>query len=256
MSETRATGGAPIAQLPPGGITPVFNEITILLALSPVRPAPSATLDSLDVPSETLVMRNVIDRDTGIVQPTIFHRSDTFVDANSGVRTQILSLAADSGIAESRLLGGELSVHVRPPLAPPEAAMAGLPATALERLHLPAAIPIPTEPSVGKIEALSPGRDFPARVIIPVHYSFLVTRDVGPWAASRSASRSVAAREPHVMKAIVNTVPPDPETPVRAEEWTLVDESGLLSLWIKVEAFRFLGIGDWDHRERLYYRAR
>jgi hypothetical protein len=255
MSDVHGSGSR-MERLPPGGLTPVFNEITILLAISPDRPVPDATLDTLDCPAEKLVMRNVIDKDTGIVQPTIFHRSETFVDANTGVRTQILALAADLVNAPSKLLGGELSVHVRPPMETPAAAAAGFPAASVANLHMPHFAPVPAQASVGKIEALSPAQDFPARVVIPVYYSFVVTGHTGPWAASRMTSRSVVAKEPHIMKAVVNSVPPDPEVCVHADEWGLVEESGLLSLWIKVECFRFLGMGDWEHKERLSYKGR
>ena len=238
----------------PGGLTPVFNEITILLAFSPDRPAPDDTRDDISGPSETLVMKNPIDDETGIVQPTIFLRTDPFDDPNTGATTEGLSLAADNALTESELLGGGLAVHVRPPVTDiPEATRTGLISDAFEALQFPQNVQLPERRSLGRIQALSPRADFPARVSIPVYYTF-ETGGLDGDLATKADNFSVVAKEPHYMEAVVNSIPPDPETPIRAREWTLVDEGSIFKLWIKVEAFRFLGIGDWEHRERLTYR--
>ena len=240
-------------EFPPGGLTPVFNEVTILLAISPDRPAPEAGIDDIYGPTERVVMQNQIDETTGLVLPTIFSRSETFGDQNTGLRTQLLTIAVDSGITTSRIFGGELTMYVRPPFETPTAARAGLPPEALEASQVPWDAVVPSKPSVGSIQALSPGSDFPARISIPVYYSFVSGGRDGKL-ANKATNFSVEAKEPHIMEGVVTSVPPDPETCIGAKEWNLIEESGFLKLWIKVECFRFLGIGDWEHKERLTYR--
>jgi hypothetical protein len=245
-------------EFPPGGLTPVFNEISVLFALSPSRPAPEQSIDDIDGPTERVLMQNVIDRETGVVQPTIFVRSDTFRDTNSGRLTQVLSLAADSAITTSVLFGGELAVHVRGPGELPAEARRELPKEAEEALHVapyggPAATP--RTRSIGKIESVSPKSSFPARVAIPVHYSFISGGADGKL-ETVSDNFTAVAKEPHLMEAVVNSIPPDPDTVLSAREWNLVDESAFLKLWIRVEGFRFLGIGDWEHTKRLTYEGK
>src|ERR1039458_4885499 len=94
------------SEFPAGGVTPVFNEIEAILTVCPQRPDANARFDDLTGPKERVLMKNVID-DSGIVQPTIFVRSPTFVDPQTGLRTQVLSLAACSGVGQSMLLGGD-----------------------------------------------------------------------------------------------------------------------------------------------------
>lgn len=88
------------SKFPAGGLTPVFNEITGFLTMSPKRPKADARFEDLPGPKERMLMRNVID-ESGIVQPTVFVRSDTFKDPHSGLNTQVLSLAVCSGVAKS-----------------------------------------------------------------------------------------------------------------------------------------------------------
>lgn len=250
---------APAARrFPPGGITPVFNEITALLTLSPTRPDPATPFDELPGVKDRVVMRNVVD-DSGIVRPTVFLRSDTFADPASGLRTQVLALAACSGVGSSALLGGEVAVHVRNAAELPELAAEEVPAAAVRALDAPLAggrAATPREYSVGRIQAVSPKSDFPARVTIPVYYSLVLGVREGAL-KHVSENVSIAAREPHYMEATVDSVPPDPETPLRGREWDLVAEAdGFLRLWVRIEAFRFLGLGDFEHRERIPYKAR
>lgn len=253
-----AEGFPPMKEFPPGGITPVFNEITILLAVAPERPSPEMGLSDVEGPAERLLMQNVIDERTGIVQPTIFIRSDTFADPISGLPTQVLSLAADPALSRSKLLGGELSVHVRAPRSLPEAVKAGFLEFTEERWFAPpvgGVAETPKQVSVGKIQSLSHANPFPARIEIPVYYSFILKSGNGAiW--SPSNTRSSPAREPHLMEGIVNSIPPDRDTCLKAREWNLVDESAFLRLWIRVECFRFLGLGDWSHTTRLTYRSK
>jgi hypothetical protein len=91
---------------PPGGVSPVFNEITAMLTMSPARPDPSIPFDQLTGPKDRILKKNVID-ESGIVLPTIFVRSETFKDPNTQMTSQVLSLAACSAIGTSRLSGGE-----------------------------------------------------------------------------------------------------------------------------------------------------
>ncbi len=239
-----------IANFPPGGFTPVFNEVTILLAISPDRPAPDAGCDQIFGPCERVVMKNKFE--AGIVQPTIFLRSDTVTDPNTGLKTQVLSLGVDSGIVTSKLFGGELTMYVRALLDMPEAAKAGLPLVAVETFRVPEDAVVPEKYSIGKIQAVSTQRDFPALVEIPVHYSFISGGRDGKL-LTKSDNYSAEAKEPHIMQAVVKSIPPDPEVCVRANEWNLVDESPFLKLWIRVECFRFLGRGDYLHKERISY---
>lgn len=242
---------------PAGGITPVFNEVSILLALSPTRPDPDAGLEDIDGFAERVLMQAPKNEATGIVEPTIFYRSDTYDDPVTGLRTQTLMLLADPPETYSKIFGGQLGMNVRPP-SDVQAALAGASPEVVEAngskvgpRHPFAAMP--TQYSIGKIQALQPDSDFPARVFMPVYYAFVSGGTDGNL-RNHSTNFSVQAREPHSMEAVVNSVPPDPNTPVRAKEWNLVDESTYLKLWIKVEAFRFLAIGDWEHKERLTFR--
>ncbi len=243
---------------PPGGITPVFNEVTILLAISPKRPEIGHGSDEIGKYGvcERVVMKNPIDEKTGIVQPTVFYRGDTFVDPNTGLRTQPLLLVQDRGRAVSKIFGGELGMNVKPPfeISPK---MTGFPAEMVEimrtqTVEFPHAT-IPREVSVGRIQALQPHSDFPARVFIPVYYAFVSGGSDGKLATAAD-NFSIEAKEPHSMTAVVVSVPPDPHICVSATEWNLIDDSAYLKLWVKVECFRFLGIGDWETKKRYTYR--
>lgn len=225
---------------PPGGYTPVFNEITIFIALAPTRPAPRTTCDGFRGACEKLLMQNPIS-ESGIVQPTIFYRGNTVRDPNTGLFSQVLWLAKDAGLAQSSLLGGELRVAVRPPDA---ATLRGLPIAAVRSLRADLPRVQPMRLSRGKIESLSRDRPFPAKVQVPVYYSFSV------------GDKSIAAVEPHHLEAQVNSIPPDPRTCIHSDTWNLVQDSGLVRMWIRVDCFRFLGKGDFEHRERLSYSAR
>jgi len=260
MSAARPPGAQPTEQqdsFPAGGITPVFNEVTILLALSPNRPAPTDGLEEVERYGicERVLMQAPIDEKTGIVEPTLFYRSDTLVDPTTGLRTQLLTLMIDPPITVSKIFGGELGMNVRPPRDIRELDVAGFPREALDAIqigrHRHAAMP--TQPSVGRIQALQPGADFPARVEIPVYYAFVSGGQDGKLATAAD-NFSIVAKEPHSMEAVVTSIPPDPDTPVAAKDWNLVDDSTYLKLWVKVEAFRFLAIGNWQQTERLTYR--
>jgi hypothetical protein len=245
-------------RFPPGGITPVFNEVTILLAVCPNRPAPEEGLEEVQkyAVCERLLMQAPIDRDTGMVKPTLFHRSDTFVDPNTGLRTQLLMLLLDPPNTVSKIFGGELGMNVRPPLNGISNEMfRGFPQEALDAFRTPMhhLAVVPAKPSIGKIQALQPDSDFPARVSIPVYYAF-VSGGLDGKLSTTADNFSIEAKEPHSMEAVVMSVPPDPDTCVSASEWNLVDDSAYLKIWVKVECFRFLSIGDWNHRERLTYR--
>lgn len=243
-------------RFPQGGITPVFNEVTILLALSPTRPAPDEGLEEVQRYGvcERVLMKAPIDKTTGIVHPTIFHRSETFGDPNTGLRTQLLVLLDDPPTTVSKIFGGELGMSVRPPNEIRPDAMAGFPLAATEALRLrhPHAA-VPTKHSIGKIQALQPDRDFPARVTIPVYYAF-VSGGADGKLETTADNFSMEAKESHSMEAVVMSIPPDPETCVSATEWNMVDDTTYLKLWVKVECFRFLSRGDWNHKERLTYR--
>ena len=247
-----------MSEFVPGGITPIFNEVTILLAIAPRRPAPNDGLAEVQKYGigEKCLMQAPIDKHTGIVQPTLFYRSETFPDPNTGLRTQLLTLVADPPTTISKIFGGELGMNVLPPKGLRDVNLADFTPQALDAapvgLHPHAAIPV--TPSVGRIQALQHSSDFPARVSIPVYYAF-VSGGVDGKLETTADNFSMVAREPHSMEAVVNSIPPDPETPVRANEWNLVDDtSPYLKLWVKVEAFRFLSIGDWSHKQRLTYR--
>lgn len=240
-----------------GGITPVFNEISVLLALSPARPAADKRFEDLAGPKDRVLMRNVID-ETGIVQPTVFIRSNTFAEPHTGLSTQVLALAVCSAVGTSQLLGGELSVHVKNAAAVPGLAPPDLPPGALSTLEMPLVggrAVTPQQPSIGKIQALSQRREFPARVTIPVYYTYILGIRDGKL-ANYSDTVSIEGREPHFMEAVVASVPPDPETVLRGREWDLVtDAGGFLKLWTRVEYFRFLGLGDWSHKQRVTYKG-
>jgi hypothetical protein len=66
--------------------------------------------------------------------------------------------------------------------------------------------------------------------------------------STRADNVSIEAAESHLVEAIVNSVPP--ERCISAKEWNLIHDTGLLRLWIKVDCFRFLGFGDWEHHKR------
>jgi hypothetical protein len=251
-------GGVGIPQItfPPGGVTPVFNEINALLTMSPLRPDPAARFEDLTGPKERVRMKNVID-DDGIVQPSIFVRSPTFTDPQTGLKAQILGLAVCSGVAHSALLGGEVAVHVKNVGTMPGMTPEGLPPSALALLDRPligGRAVTPREASLGKIQSISPQRDFPARVTILVHYTFILGVRDGKL-ANVSDTVSVEGQEPHFMEATVNSIPPDPETPLVGRGWDLVtDSGGFLKAWTRIESFRFLGPGDWEHRLRVDYK--
>lgn len=239
---------------PEGGFTPVFNEIEALLTISPQRPDPNARFEDLTGPKERVLMKNVID-ESGTVQPSVFVRSDTFVEPQSGLKTQVLSLAACSGVATSRLLGGEVAVHVKNASLLPE--IAGTQPTPpgfrlmSERPLIGGRAVTPREASIGKIQSVSPRADFPARVSILVFYSFILGVREGRL-ANVSDTVSVEGIEPHLMEATVNSIPPDPDTPLTGRGWDLVTEAGgFLKVWTRIDAFRFLGRGDWEHRSRV-----
>jgi hypothetical protein len=238
-------------RIPPGGFTPVFNEISILLTISPTRPSETA-LERLAGRSERLLMQNVIDAQTGIVVPSVFLRGDPRKNAQ-GRSVQALTLAADPAFtADSKLFGGELTVFVRTPTrfhraAPPEVLR-------FYRAQPPQKF-VPTNESTGTIEALSSEKDFPARVTVPVYYTFMSGGRDGKLSTGDD-NEFFRAREPHVMEATVNSVPPDPETVIRSRRWTLIDETAQGRRWIFVEGFRFLGTGDYEHRERMKYTPR
>jgi hypothetical protein len=78
---------------------------------------------------------------------------------------------------------------------------------------------------VGKIQAMSPDSDFPARVTIPVYYSLVLGVRDGKL-ANVSENVSVEGKEPHFMEAVVNSIPPDPETVLQGREWDLVTDAG------------------------------
>ena len=140
---------------PPGGITPVFNEITALITLASQRPKPMTSFEDLAGPKERLLMQNVVD-DTGVVQPTVFVRSASFAEPSTGLSTQVLSLAACSGVSKSQLLGGEVAVHVRNIANAPGMAPIELPPGAQGLLDLPLAggrAVTPRQFSIGKIQA-------------------------------------------------------------------------------------------------------
>ena len=239
--------------IPPGGPTPVFNEIRILLAAAPARPgAEAARCEDVQGFCEAVVMRNVIDSATGTVIPTLFVRGQPVVSPTTGRKSQSLSLEKDSGIAESRLFGGELTVSVRS--SGLEAAR-GLPALARQTLRPLANTPIPRRLSRGRIESLSRESDFPARVSIPVYYTFTSGGRDGRLATAAD-NMSVVAAEPHIMEAEVMSVPPDPQTCVKSDKWNLVEASALTRIWIRVDCFRFLGIADYEHKERPTYQPR
>lgn len=240
-----------------GGITPVFNEISVLLAISPVRPAADKRFEDLSGPKDRVLMRNVID-ETGIVQPTVFIRSNTFAEPHSGLSTQVLALAACSAVGTSQLLGGELSVHVKNAAVEVGMGATDLPPGALQALDMPLVggrAVTPRQASIGKIQALSQRNAFPARVTIPVYYTYILgTRDGK--LANFSDTVSIEGQEPHFMEAVVDSVPPDPETVLRGREWDLVTNAGgFLKLWTRVEYFRFLGLGDWNHKQRVTYKG-
>jgi len=241
----------------PGGITPVFNEVTILLAICPNRPAPEDGLEEVQKYGicERVLMQAPIDKETGIVHPTIFYRGEAFVDPNTGLRTQLLTLVDDPPNTVSKIFGGELGMNVRPPMDIPTAAKSGLPREASESMQMIRYRhgAVPRRPSIGRIQALQPDSDFPARVSIPVYYAF-VSGGADGKLATTADNFSIEAKEPHSMEAVVTSIPPDPETCVSATEWNLVDDSTYLKLWVKVECVRFLSIGDWEHKQRLTYR--
>jgi hypothetical protein len=242
-------------RFPAGGLTPVFNEITGLLTLSPSRPKPDQRFEDLRGPKERLLMRNVID-ESGVVQPTVFVRSDTFAEPHSGLSTQVLALAACSGVGTSQLLGGEVAVHVRSVADAPGILPHGLPPAALRISNMPLAggrAVTPHDHSIGRIQALSRASDFPARVTIPVFYSLILgTRDGS--LAHVSENVSIEGKEPHFMEAVVKSIPPDPETQLVGREWDLVTEAGqFLRLWVKIE-FRFLGLAEGVQTRRLIFK--
>jgi hypothetical protein len=155
----------------------------------------------------------------------------------------------------SKIFGGELGMNVLPQKTIRDSNIAGFSPLALDALSV-ALYPhaaVPDVPSVGIIQSLQPDTPFPARVLIPVYYAFV---SGGPDGRLDTASDnfSIVAKEPHSMEAVVNSIPPDPHTPVCAKEWNLVDESAYLKLWVKVETFRFLAIGNMNSKERLTYR--
>lgn len=244
-------------EFPAGGFTPVFNEIEALLTISPRRPDPNARFEDLTGPKERVLMKNVID-DSGTVQPSVFVRSDTFMEPQSRLKTQVLSLAACSGVATSALLGGEVAVHVKnasslPEIAPTQRMPAGFRFVS-DRPLIGGRAVTPREPSVGTIQSVSPHSDFPARVSILVFYSFILGVRDGRL-SNASDTVSVEGLEPHLMEATVNSIPPDPETPLKGRGWDLVtDAGGFLKVWTRIDAFRFLGLGDWEHRSRVERR--
>lgn len=241
---------------PPGGNTPVFNEMSALLAISPTRPNPEAAFEDLTGPKERLFMQNVIDSN-GFVQPSVFVRSDTFTEPHSGLHTQVLRLAVCSGIGKSALLGGEVAVHVKSTSDLPEMRPADLPPGALHVLDMPligGRATTPVQHSMGKIQAVSPESPFPAKVTIDVYYTFVLgTRDGK--LANISDNVSVVGEEPHHMEAMVDSIPPSVAVPLVARDWDLLTgRDNFLKLWIKMENFRFLGPGDWQHKQRMTYR--
>jgi hypothetical protein len=243
-------------KFPQGGNTPVFSEMSALLAIAPRRPDPNAAFEDLTGPKERLFMQNVIDQ-SGIVQPSIFVRSDTFSEPHSGLDTQVLGLAVCSGVGSSALLGGDVAVHVKSTSDLPGMTPADLPPGALQVLDMPLiggrAI-TPKQHSLGKIQALSPESPFPARVTIQVYYTFVLgTRDGK--LSNVSDNISVEGQEPHYMEAVVTSIPPDANTSLQGREWDLLTGGdNFLKLWIKMEYFRFLGTGDWQHAQRLTFR--
>ena len=131
-----------------------------------------------------------------------------------------------------------------------------LPPGALHALDMPLAggrAVTPKQASVGKIQALSPDKDFPARVTIPVYYSLVLGVRDGKL-AHVSENVSVEGKEPHFMEAVVDSIPPDPHTVLRGREWDLVTDR-FVKLWVKIESFRFLGLADWTHRERVEFKG-
>lgn len=246
-----------MADVMDGGITPVFNEVSILLAICPSRPAPDATLEDVQkyAVAERCLMKAPIDPHTRHVKPTIFHRSATFDDPSTGLKTQLLTLAVDAPTTVSRIFGGELGMNVLPPKRLRDLGIAGFTGEAVDAAPagLYAHAALPASPSVGRIAALQPDKFFPARVSIPVHYAFVSGGPDGKLETTAD-NFSIEAKEPHSMEAVVTSIPPDPHTPVCAKEWNLVDESTYLKLWIKVEAFRFLALATENRTERLTYR--
>jgi hypothetical protein len=242
-------------RFPPGGLTPVFNEITGFLTLAPKRPAPNQKFEDLKGPKERLLMRNVID-DSGVVQPTVFVRSETFAEPQTGLHTQVLGLAVCSGVGTSQLLGGDVAVHVRNVADSPSVFPHGLPPDALGVTNMPligGRVVTPRQHSIGKVQAMSRDNDFPARVTIPVFYSLVLGTHEGSL-AHVSENVSIEGKEPHFMEAVVKSIPPDPETLLKGREWDLVTEAGeFLKLWVKIE-FRFLALVDKLHKRRLMFK--
>ena len=86
-----------------------------------------------------------------------------------------------------------------------------------------------------------------------MYYSLILGTGEGGL-SSVSENVSIEGKEPHYMEAVVNSIPPDPETVLRGREWDLVaDAEGFIKLWVRIESFRFLATGDWQHRRRLAY---
>jgi hypothetical protein len=162
-------------------------------------------------------------------------------------------LAKDSGIATSELLGGQLAVDVRTPEEFPGADLTPDAMSIIRKPLIEGKFDLPQNISVGRIQSLEPEKAFPAVVSIPVFYSFLL----GPTGSDLNNNpevTSIVAEEPHAMEAVVNSIPPSPDICVRAREWNLVTTSNQTDpLWIKVDCFRFLGVGNWDQNERLTY---
>lgn len=245
----------PPADFPPGRFTPVFNEVTISFAIVPERPAPDAELKDIPGPTEQITMVNKINKDTGIVEPTIFIRGETTLDA-SGRRTQTLMLSVDSGVVTSKLFGGQLTMYVRPPTRTPVAAsvlFADFPKLAVEKfIDLPPDAAMPERYSVGRIVSVHKGRAFPAKISVPVYYSFVSGGKDG-LLETKEDNFTANAKEPHPMESVVMSIPPSPDDCIQSKAWHLVDESAFLKLWIRVDCFRFLGPGDFEHYERLEY---
>ena len=243
-----AAGALTAQPMPEGGFTPVFNQITILLAQSATRPAENTPIEKLGGQSERVLMENTIDP-SGIVVPSVFIRGAAKKDA-SGRSIQDVILAVDSAIGMSKLFGGELTVFVRQPAAQLRRVAPSESMRFFSLRHPGTAAP--ARLSAGRIESISADAAFPARVTVPVYYTF-VTGGADGKVATAQDNKYIRAAEPHVMEATVNNIPPDPNTPIRSRRWTRIDGRGPETRWIFVEAFRFLGKGDLQHKERLRF---
>ena len=241
-------------EFPPGGFTPVFNEVTIAFAITPDRPAPDAKLEDIRGVTERVKMVNRIDDKSGVVQPTIFIRGNTTLE--DGLRTQTLQLGHDSGLAFSQIFGGEFTMYVRPPAISPIEAQSLFPnfpkATIATFISVPPDAAIPERVCLGKIQSLQEDAAFPARVEMPVYYSFVSGGKDGKLATTDD-NLSVVAKEPHPMQGVVMSIPPSPDDCISSDAWHLVDESTFMKLWIRVECFRFLGIGNYERKSLLEY---